>query len=42
MLSESIILDDVLFARKKDKSERWKIYDVTDEDGEIEQNTIVV
>ncbi len=35
ILGERIQLDDVLFARKKDPKERWKVYDVTDEDGEV-------
>ena len=35
ILTQEILLDDVLFARKKDSSERWKVYDIKDEDEEI-------
>lgn len=35
ILTERIKLDDVLFARKKDPKERWKVMDIKDEDGVV-------
>lgn len=34
-LGERIPLKDVYFARKKNKKERWKVYDITDDFGDV-------